>query len=100
MCGVIGFVGNYDSPTLKAGLDAILNRGPDDNGLWLESGVGLGHSRLSILDTSTLGHQPMMSLDGNLILVFNGEIYNYLDLRVNLKKLGFSFGAIQIQRFY
>ncbi len=73
--------------------DAIVLRGPDDSGAWVDSDVGLalGHRRLSILDLSPLGHQPMVSADGRFMLVFNGEIYNFQDLRAELEPHGHSW---------
>ncbi|MBX3655508.1 MAG: asparagine synthase (glutamine-hydrolyzing) [Ramlibacter sp.] len=96
MCGLAGFLQFrvQEVGELKAQLahmtDAIMNRGPDDVGSWLDSeaGVSLGHRRLSILDLSPHGHQPMLSNDGRYVLLFNGEIYNHADLRVDLEKLG------------
>lgn len=74
--------------TLRAMTDALVHRGPDDEGHWLEGGVGLGHRRLSILDLSPAGRQPMMSPSGRYVLAFNGEIYNHLDLRRQLEAEG------------
>jgi len=93
MCGLIGFSGLFDSRALSAGLDSITHRGPDDSGIFhdTEEGVGLGHRRLSILDLSPLGHQPIASPDGNVVLAFNGEIYNFRDLRTELEGKGFQF---------
>ncbi len=66
---------------------------PDDSGLHVDkmAGIGLGHTRLSILDPSPLGHQPMFAADGKLVLIFNGEIYNFQELRQELKAKGYSF---------
>jgi asparagine synthase (glutamine-hydrolysing) len=69
----------------------IKHRGPDDEGVFLENNVGLGFVRLSIIDLSSAGHQPMFSQDGRFVMVFNGEIYNYLELREELKKEGYVF---------
>lgn len=87
MCGIAGYVGDRmhgDSAqsAIKKMAHAIQHRGPDDNGCWLdaESGV-VGHSRLSILDLSPAGHQPMHSMGGRYVVAFNGEIYNHLELR-------------------
>lgn len=73
--------------------DAIAHRGPDDSGAWIdaEAGVALGQRRLSILDLSAAGHQPMLSEDGRLVITFNGEIYNFQDLRRELEGLGHRF---------
>lgn len=73
--------------------DAIMLRGPDDAGAWVDSdaGVAFGHRRLSILDLSPLGHQPMTSANGRFVIVFNGEVYNFQDLRSELEPLGHSW---------
>jgi asparagine synthase (glutamine-hydrolysing) len=96
MCGIIGVasrnaVANRD--WLIAGRDALRHRGPDDEGVyWSEDGrVGFGHRRLSIIDLSPLGHQPMASPERDLWLSYNGEIYNYRELKVELEGLGHSF---------
>ena len=75
---------------LKAMTDAIAHRGPDDQGLWLDAmaGVALGHRRLSIVDLSPAGHQPMVSDSGRYAIVYNGEIYNHHDLRAELEAAG------------
>ncbi len=100
MCGIAGF---FNPPTscpahemnaiVTAMTDAIILRGPDDAGAWVDSasGIALGHRRLSILDLSPLGHQPMNSADGRFVIVFNGEIYNFQDLRAELEPLGHSW---------
>ncbi|MGH7607946.1 MAG: asparagine synthase (glutamine-hydrolyzing), partial [Gemmatimonadales bacterium] len=71
--------------------DSIAHRGPDDSGLYLDHQVGFGFRRLSILDLSPTGHQPMSSDDGSLVIVFNGEIYNYIELRDELRAAGYRF---------
>lgn len=93
MCGILGFSGSFDRAALNAGLCAIAHRGPDDSGVFVDAaaGVGLGHVRLSILDLSTLGHQPMLEADGAVVLVFNGEIYNFRELRAELEAKGYGF---------
>ena len=100
MCGIAGF---FNPPTscpahemnaiVTSMTDAIVLRGPDDAGAWVESssGIALGHRRLSILDLSPLGHQPMNSADGRFVIVFNGEIYNFQDLRAELEPLGYTW---------
>ncbi len=92
MCGIVGFSGVFELRLLQLGLDAINHRGPDDSGVFNDSaaGIGLGHRRLSILDLSPLGHQPMFSQDGSVALVFNGEIYNFRELKSELEAKGFS----------
>lgn len=97
MCGIAGFItsGDDNSPKvmerfLTAMSDAITHRGPDDEGSWsdAEAGVWLGHRRLSIVDLSNAGHQPMRSASGRYIIAFNGEIYNHLLLRQALEAAG------------
>jgi asparagine synthase (glutamine-hydrolysing) len=100
MCGIAGFLDRSPNrssdqlaPRVTAMTDAISHRGPDDSGLWLdaETGVALGHRRLSILDLSAEGHQPMISHSGDLIIVFNGEIYNFQEIRKDLESSGERF---------
>lgn len=95
MCGIVGFIhsfeGRDDLSTLLAHmLQSIRHRGPDDGGVWIDEqrGVALGHRRLSILDLSPAGHQPMGSACGRFFIVFNGEIYNHLELRKELERSG------------
>ncbi len=87
MCGINGFINfkkNLSSPegSLRKMTDKLYHRGPDDSGIWFDpvTAVGLGHRRLSILDLSSDGHQPMLSKSGRYVLVYNGEIYNYKSL--------------------
>ena len=72
--------------------DKLIHRGPDDGGYWfdVEQSVGLGHRRLAIVDLSAAGHQPMLSISGRYVIVFNGEIYNHLDLRAKLESMSSS----------
>ena len=72
--------------------DAILHRGPDDEGVWCdaEAGIGLSHRRLSILDLSSTGHQPMVSSSGRFVIAFNGEVYNHASLRLSLERSGYT----------
>lgn len=93
MCGIIGFQGQFADEALVSGLAAIKHRGPDDRGEFIDraSRVGLGHARLSIIDLSPLGHQPMADERSGVQLVFNGEIYNYRELRAQLESAGHSF---------
>jgi asparagine synthase (glutamine-hydrolysing) len=72
-------------------MERIAHRGPDDQGSWVNDTVALGHQRLSILDLSDRGHQPFITADGNGILVFNGEVYNYTELRKELEEEGVRF---------
>jgi len=91
MCGISGVWSSnaYDlcRPVIEGMADALAHRGPDDSGIWVDeaSGIALGHRRLSILDISPAGHQPMRSAGGRYVLVFNGEIYNHADLRAELE---------------
>ena len=93
MCGISGFYCRKRQPnsldTLIQMANAISHRGPDDLGTWMhaEIGIGLAHRRLSILDLSPAGHQPMHSVSGRYVMVYNGEIYNHLDLRKALGKV-------------
>jgi asparagine synthase (glutamine-hydrolysing) len=93
MCGITGFI-NYGASdrkdTLQRMTDSIAHRGPDGEGVWLDDSVGLGHRRLAIIDLES-GDQPMISSDGRFVTVFNGEIYNYRELREELKANGASF---------
>src|SRR5437764_6270524 len=87
MCGVAGFVtttDTVDAAALGRMIRTLSHRGPDDEGVWTDEHVGLGNRRLAILDLSAAGHQPMFSEDGRYVLSFNGEIYNYLELRTEL----------------
>lgn len=94
MCGFAGFVATRPQADLEATArrmnEAIAHRGPDSAGQWcdLEAGVALGHRRLSILDLSPAGHQPMLSASGRYVIAFNGEIYNHLALRDALAAQG------------
>ncbi len=88
MCGIAGIVSRrqVEPETLRRMASTIAHRGPDDQGVWIdeECGVGLGHRRLSIIDLSPLGHQPMASNDERYVLSYNGEIYNHAALRAEL----------------
>jgi asparagine synthase (glutamine-hydrolysing) len=100
MCGITGFFAlspSYSEENLqtltKVMTDAIRHRGPDDSGVWVDPtrGIALGFRRLAILDLSPSGHQPMLSPEGRFVIVFNGEIYNYANLREELRSLGHTF---------
>lgn len=98
MCGIAGaFVTdsskiNLDTTLLVSRMvGAIRHRGPDDSGVFTESGVTLGHARLSVIDLSAAGHQPMTTEDGRVRIVFNGEIYNFHELRAQLVEEGYHF---------
>jgi asparagine synthase (glutamine-hydrolysing) len=89
MCGIIGYVGR-DAPSLegrvRAARDEMTHRGPDDAGLWHDANACLGTRRLAILDLSPAGHMPMTSADARHVIVFNGAIYNYVELRAKLER--------------
>ena len=91
MCGIVGFL-SLDSTKddLLNATDKLYKRGPDNRDVYFRSPIGLGHTRLSIIDLST-GDQPLMNHDESLVLVFNGEIYNYRELREELKLAGCEF---------
>ena len=93
MCGICGIVGDAGREHVEAMLARIAHRGPDDEGVWLdpEGGVGLGHRRLSIIDLSSAGHQPMPDASGRYWMTFNGEVYNFAALREELRSLGHEF---------
>ena len=97
MCGICGVVlldqgRSVDREVLSRMNATLRHRGPDDEGLYVDGGVGLGHRRLSIIDLQT-GHQPMANEDETVWIVFNGEIYNCLDLRDELESLGHKFAT-------
>ena len=91
MCGIAGYVGEGGRGDLEKMVDAIKHRGPDDKGIFLVGDVGLAHARLSVIDLSERGHQPMFNEDKTIGIVFNGEIYNFKELRNELIKLGYKF---------
>src|SRR5262245_47277455 len=91
MCGIVGAVRVGDLDLVRRMSDIIAYRGPDDSGLYEAGDVRLGHRRLSILDLSAAGHQPMQTDDGELVIVYNGEIYNFLELRSQLQLAGHQF---------
>lgn len=93
MCGIVGFSGEITRDFLQEGLAALAHRGPDDFGIFSDpmARIGLGHRRLAIVDLTEQGHQPMVSSDGMITIVYNGEIYNHLELRVELENSGFLF---------
>ncbi len=95
MCGIAGVFHfsadrEADGSVLSKMTDTLTHRGPDGEGHFIRGNVGLGHRRLTIIDLST-GDQPLISEDGSIAIVFNGEIYNYLELRDELQKFGFKF---------
>ena len=97
MCGIVGeidFTGkSVLKSTIKKMTDIIKHRGPDGEGQWIENNIGLGHRRLAIIDKSSLGNQPMFSENKRWILSYNGELYNYKEIRKILKKKGINFAS-------
>ena len=99
MCGIAGHLFKYQDEesidTLISLKGSLVHRGPDDSGIYQDrsQGVALVHTRLSILDVSSLGHQPMASEDGRVVLSYNGEIYNFKELRIELKSQGYDFSS-------
>src|SRR5437899_6315948 len=101
MCGIVGIfqaspLGHETRDLLLAMTQRLRHRGPDDGDVWIseESGIGLGHRRLSILDLSSAGHQPMHSASGRYVVTYNGEIYNFQSLRRELEAVGQRFEDI------
>ena len=92
MCGICGFYGFENKDLLKRMTSILKHRGPDDSGYFTDKNVSLGHRRLSIIDLKT-GHQPMFNEDGLISIVFNGEIYNYKEIRKDLEKRGHRFAT-------
>ena len=96
MCGIAGIMGQPTTEltsSVRNMVASIRYRGPDDSGVWCDErlGIGLGHARLSILDLSPEGHQPMVSASGRYVIVFNGEVYNFAELRSELEVVGQKF---------
>src|SRR5665647_2244873 len=92
MCGILGHIPSCDLQFFKLSLDTIQHRGPDDYGIWNDeyNRISLGHRRLSIIDLSENGKQPMV-WDDRYVITFNGEIYNYIELRKELQQKGIRF---------
>lgn len=96
MCGIAGIVGSrvvVELPLLESMRDTFPYRGPDDYGAWInpERNVGLAQRRLSIIDTSADGHQPMVDQNSGCVIVFNGEVFNYIEVRSELERNGYQF---------
>ena len=95
MCGITGLIHFDNSPVspevLQRMTDAISHRGPDGEGHWIEGNVGIGHRRLAIIDLTPAGHQPMVSANHRFLLSYNGEIYNFRELRSELEAKGYWF---------
>ncbi|HLD76106.1 MAG TPA: asparagine synthase (glutamine-hydrolyzing), partial [Candidatus Norongarragalinales archaeon] len=93
MCGITGALGFSDPGLLNRMKSSLKHRGPDQEGTFFDENVMLGHRRLSILDLSEKGRQPMSNAEGTIHVVFNGEIYNFKDLRIQLEKKGYRFST-------
>src|SRR5688572_15097222 len=93
MCGIAGYIGRFSLEQLARANASLTHRGPDAQGIWqgIDEGVGLAHRRLSIIDVSDRGAQPMLTEDEGVVLVFNGEIFNFADLRQQLEASGHTF---------
>ena len=95
MCGIAGFLhlngAAADAVTVKRMTDAIAHRGPDGEGVFVEGAAAIGHRRLAIIDLSPAGAQPMHSIDGRYVLSYNGEVFNFVELRRELEAAGFAF---------
>lgn len=93
MCGIVGFTNSIDNSNtvIEKMMDRIKHRGPDAEGKYVDDGIALGHRRLSIIDVSSQGDQPIFNEDKSLVLIFNGEIYNYHDIRKKLVESGHIF---------
>ena len=95
MCGITGLIkldgSNVDPVVLQNMTNSLTHRGPDGEGQWIKGNVALGHRRLAIMDLSEAAEQPMCSFDNNYVLTYNGEIYNFVELRKELEILGYRF---------
>jgi asparagine synthase (glutamine-hydrolysing) len=95
MCGIVGIFNTNGAPVspvvLRKMTDAVSHRGPDGEGFYTDSFVGLGHRRLAILDLTPAGHQPMITEDKSVSITYNGEIYNFGELRAELEAIGYKF---------
>lgn len=93
MCGILGQISDrdIDQKAFSQQLMLLNHRGPDDHGVWIDKNIGLGHTRLSILDLSSHGHQPMRSKDENYVLIYNGEVYNFKEIKKDLQSKGYIF---------
>jgi len=97
MCGITGY-NSYNNLLISKNklwemTHMLRHRGPDDCGIYYNNNIGFGHTRLSIIDLSSLGHQPMLSKDGEVVITYNGEVYNFLELRTELIRNGIKFNT-------
>lgn len=95
MCGITGIFNVDERPVsvnvLRKMTNKVRHRGPDGEGFWTNSYIGFGHRRLAVIDLTPLGHQPMQNDDGSIIITYNGEVYNFPNLRIELEALGYKF---------
>ena len=95
MCGICGIIRFDDQPVEKLNIKTMMNemkhRGSDDEGVFIDNNVGFGFVRLSIIDLSSSGHQPMFDETDRFMIIHNGEVYNYIELRSELRKKGYHF---------
>ena len=95
MCGIVGIFNTNGAPVspvvLRKMTDAVSHRGPDGEGFYIDNLIGLGHRRLAILDLTPAGHQPMITKDRSVSITYNGEIYNFVELRAELEAFGYKF---------
>lgn len=95
MCGIAGIIRFDRQPVahnqIKAMTDRLIHRGPDGDGQYIHEFVGLGHRRLAVIDLSSAGHQPMQTSDGRYTISYNGEVYNFKEIRIELEALGYRF---------
>lgn len=98
MCGITGIFNYYKAPLPQGILGKmtrmVKHRGPDGEGFWTDGFIGLGHRRLAILDLTSAAHQPMISNDGRYVLIYNGEIYNFKEIKTHLEKEGYLFHSV------
>src|SRR5688572_14488124 len=91
MCGIAGIISGQCRDRVESMVRSMRHRGPDDHGIYSDDSIAMGMARLAIIDLSPLGHQPMQSHDGRYWIVFNGECYNFKEIREKLEKLGDRF---------
>ena len=95
MCGIVGLVDfkrdNISQANLREMSKCLKHRGPDAEAIWIEQNVGFGHTRLAILDLSSEANQPMISADSRYVITYNGELYNYAELKIQLENKGYKF---------
>src|SRR5262245_49274697 len=93
MCGIAGILGRPDKAAIESMVAAMSRRGPDDRGVYESESLVLGHRRLSVIDLSAAGHQPMSRAGGRLWIAYNGEVYNFMTLRRDLEARGHRFAS-------